>query len=141
MAVNCTVDELAIVGFVGETVIDCSVTDVTVRVVVPETPIWVAVIVVVPAATAVARPLIEMVAIDVFEDVQPGVVKVCVEPSVELTATVEDELLMALPLVPMHEQCPQPLPMTAGDIGAVEPESKPNPFAKLAALKDGLPPT
>lgn len=53
----------------------------------------------------------------------------------DLQELVEDELLLALPLVPRHEQCPQPLPMASGDDElAAEPE-KPNPFAALAALK------
>ncbi|MBV8033841.1 DUF177 domain-containing protein [Roseateles sp.] len=47
---------------------------------------------------------------------------------------IEDEMLLALPLVPRHEVCPEPL-THAGD--EVEPEAaeRPNPFAKLAALK------
>lgn len=47
---------------------------------------------------------------------------------------IEDELLLALPLVPRHDVCPDPLPMTADDEETVE-EERPNPFAKLAALK------
>ena len=53
----------------------------------------------------------------------------------DLAALVEDELLLALPLVPMHEQCPEPVRMSAGELPEIEPESKPNPFAALAALK------
>lgn len=52
--------------------------------------------------------------------------------SLDLHELVEDELLLALPLVPMHARCPQPLPMAAGE-AAVEPA--PNPFAALAGLK------
>lgn len=50
---------------------------------------------------------------------------------------LEDELLLALPLVPRHEECPQPL--VHQDEGAAEEveEERPNPFAKLAALKRG----
>lgn len=44
----------------------------------------------------------------------------------------EDELLLALPLVPRHEQCPKPLPAPA--VEEFEDE-RPNPFAALAALK------
>lgn len=55
--------------------------------------------------------------------------------SLDLRSLVEDELLLALPLVPRHETCPQPL---WKDEEADAPESdKPNPFAKLAALKKG----
>lgn len=56
--------------------------------------------------------------------------------SLDLRELVEDELLLALPLVPRHGQCPQPLPMSAGDAppadAAVE---RANPFAVLQALK------
>ncbi len=47
---------------------------------------------------------------------------------------IEDELLLALPLVPRHEVCPEPLPHDERDD---EPalEERPHPFAVLAALK------
>ena len=57
--------------------------------------------------------------------------------SLDLQELVEDELLLALPLVPRHELCPQPLPMEHGD---APDEERPNPFAALAALKRGGPP-
>jgi uncharacterized protein len=43
---------------------------------------------------------------------------------------VEDEVLLALPIVPRHAEC-QPLVET----GAAEEESEPSPFAVLAGLK------
>jgi uncharacterized protein len=49
---------------------------------------------------------------------------------------IEDELLLALPLVPRHEVCPEPL-AHADDEAEPEEEERPNPFAKLAALKRG----
>jgi len=49
---------------------------------------------------------------------------------------IEDELLLALPLVPRHEVCPEPL-AHADDADEAEEEERPNPFAKLAALKRG----
>lgn len=50
---------------------------------------------------------------------------------------IEDELLLALPLVPRHEACPEPL-AHADDESVVEEEAeRPNPFAALAALKRG----
>jgi uncharacterized protein len=52
--------------------------------------------------------------------------------SLDLHELAEDELLLALPLVPRHERCPQPLPMEA--VGAPQ-EPAPSPFAALAALK------
>jgi uncharacterized protein len=54
------------------------------------------------------------------------------EPALDLKSLVEDELLLALPLVPRHEVCPEPLPFEA------EPERRRRaPFAALAALKRG----
>lgn len=56
--------------------------------------------------------------------------------SVDLLDVIEDELLLDLPLVPMHEQCPQPLPASAGDAqGAAASAQRANPFAALAKLK------
>jgi len=61
------------------------------------------------------------------------------EPQFNLLAVLEDELLMALPLVPMHEECPVAPRLQAGDLGdsgaAGESGEKPNPFAALAQLK------
>ena len=58
-------------------------------------------------------------------------------PQFDLLAVLEDELLMALPLVPMHAQCPTAPVLSVGDM---EPETvaieKPNPFAVLAQLKN-----
>jgi uncharacterized protein len=57
--------------------------------------------------------------------------------SLDLHDLVEDELLLALPLVPRHDRCPQPLPMSIGEDG--EGEDRPHPFAALAALKRSAP--
>lgn len=58
------------------------------------------------------------------------------EPHFDLLAVLEDELLMALPLVPMHEQCPVTPTLSAGEPDIVsESADKPNPFAVLAGLK------
>jgi uncharacterized protein len=54
----------------------------------------------------------------------------------DLQALVEDELLLAMPLVPMHESCPEPLPGAAAE-GKEAPRT--HPFAALAALKRGAP--
>lgn len=54
-------------------------------------------------------------------------------PRFDCREWVEDELLLELPLVPMHETCPEPLPMAAAQ--EAPPEPKKNPFAALAALK------
>lgn len=62
--------------------------------------------------------------------------------TLDLQALAEDELILALPIVPMHEACPQPLSFVAEaatDSGdpADGAEERPNPFAALAALKSG----
>jgi uncharacterized protein len=57
------------------------------------------------------------------------------EPQFDLLALLEDELLMALPLVPMHEQCPSPPSFQAGEAELPPEDAKPHPFAALAQLK------
>ncbi len=60
------------------------------------------------------------------------------EPQFDLLALLEDELLMALPLVPMHELCPESLSQASQSLKEKdedEPAEKPNPFAVLAQLK------
>jgi uncharacterized protein len=57
------------------------------------------------------------------------------EPQFDLLAVLEDELIMALPVVPMHELCPVTVPMQAGEPPADASAEKPNPFAVLAQLK------
>ena len=52
--------------------------------------------------------------------------------ALDLHELVEDELLLAMPIVPRHDVCPEPLPLTEGEELSDE---KPNPFAALAALK------
>mgnify|MGYP003353005379 CR=1 FL=1 len=56
------------------------------------------------------------------------------ERSIDLRELVEDELLLALPLVPRHAECPEPLPLPDDEAPADVPE-QPRPFAALAALK------
>lgn len=60
-------------------------------------------------------------------------------PRFDLRSLLEDELLMALPVVPMHEVCPAPLAApdridgpVSGDVATAE---RPNPFAVLGRLK------
>lgn len=55
--------------------------------------------------------------------------------ALDLRELVEDELLLAMPIVPRHDVCPEPLVSPPND-----PEADvqaPNPFAALAALKRG----
>ena len=57
-------------------------------------------------------------------------------PQFDLLALLEDELLMALPLVPMHDECPVLPAFKAGVIEAPEiVPDRPHPFAALAQLK------
>jgi uncharacterized protein len=57
-------------------------------------------------------------------------------PQFDLLALLEDELLMALPLVPMHDPCPELPAFNAGVVDEPgEVQKKPNPFAALAQLK------
>lgn len=60
------------------------------------------------------------------------------EPRPSLIDLVEDELILSLPLVPLHGQCPQPLPVGAAEPGEEPPgggSERPHPFAALAKLK------
>ena len=70
VAVNCWVAPAAMLGLAGVTAIEDRVAAVTVRVVFPEILPEVAVMVAVPAATAVARPLLLTVATDVLDELQ-----------------------------------------------------------------------
>ena len=53
--------------------------------------------------------------------------------ALDLPMLLEDELLLALPLVPRHDVCPEPLPRAFRD----EADAAERPFAALAALKQG----
>lgn len=60
------------------------------------------------------------------------------EPRPNLQDVLEDELLMELPLVPMHETCPTAVPLgsPASDDGLeLGAAPRKNPFAALAKLK------
>lgn len=55
----------------------------------------------------------------------------------DLQALVEDELLMALPVVPKHGVCPEAVPFSVVDEDFIQSEAeKPNPFSVLAQLKN-----
>jgi uncharacterized protein len=53
----------------------------------------------------------------------------------DLLALIEDELLMALPLVPMHTNCQSEHAPTSQDVTGAD--AKPNPFAVLATMRLG----
>ena len=50
-------------------------------------------------------------------------------------ALVEDELILSLPLVPLHEVCPEVLPTSVADPEFEAASERPNPFGVLASLK------
>lgn len=51
---------------------------------------------------------------------------------------IEDELIMAMPLVPRHEVCPTAVQLSAEDADfEAAGAARPNPFAALAGLKGG----
>jgi len=53
-------------------------------------------------------------------------------PDLTLQTLLEDELLLAMPLVPRHATCDKPLPQSLD-------QDLPHPFAALAGLKLGKP--
>ncbi|MDQ6683919.1 MAG: DUF177 domain-containing protein [Pseudomonadota bacterium] len=59
--------------------------------------------------------------------------------SFSLPTLLEDELLLAMPIVARHDACPQPLPNSAAVLAPATPLDNPaaHPFAALAALKRG----
>lgn len=64
-------------------------------------------------------------------------------PKLDLLDLVEDELLLALPMIPMHQTCPQP-PAALANAAAAGPAAaddgqRPHPFAALAGWKPGRP--
>lgn len=56
----------------------------------------------------------------------------------DLKELIEDELLMEIPITPVHEACPIDIQLSAADTDFESAEdSKPNPFAVLGALRTG----
>lgn len=53
----------------------------------------------------------------------------------DLSALIEDEVLMDLPVVPRHDTCPVAIKLAAADADFEDAPTKPNPFAALAGLK------
>ena len=50
-------------------------------------------------------------------------------------ALIEDELILSLPLVPLHEMCPEEVPMSVADPEFEDAAQRPNPFGILVGLK------
>ena len=73
----------------------------------------------------------------IAEDVETEEDLLVLTRHLDLAELVEDELLLALPLVPRHDVCPDPLPLTSSpaDEAAEDAEVPPHPFAALAGLK------
>jgi len=58
----------------------------------------------------------------------------------DLRALIEDELLMAIPVTPRHDVCPEPVSLSVKDEGFdLAEEARPNPFAVLGALRPQKP--
>lgn len=59
------------------------------------------------------------------------------EPRPSLRELIEDELLMELPLLPMHDRCPEVLLAPLAPVSGAQDGEAPrrNPFAELAKLK------
>ncbi|MCJ0764310.1 YceD family protein [Variovorax terrae] len=58
----------------------------------------------------------------------------------DLRGLIEDEILMALPLVPRHDICPTDVKLAVADEAFEdETQAKPNPFAVLAKLQGRKP--
>jgi len=95
VAVNCCVNPEVTVVLAGDIVIELTTLLLTVRVVVCFMPLSVAVMVVLPRATAVAKPLASMVATAGFEEVQVAV---------ELISRV-----LPSPKTPLAENCSVPV--------------------------------
>lgn len=55
--------------------------------------------------------------------------------ALDLRELAEDELLLALPLVPRHPRCPEPLAAAGGAEPVEDRAGRPNPFAVLEQLK------
>jgi uncharacterized protein len=56
----------------------------------------------------------------------------------DLRALVEDELVLAMPLIASHATCPTPPRLSAQDAGFEAPATvRPQPFAALARLRQG----
>ena len=86
----------------------------------------------------VALPIVDR-ALFRLVDVEPALTEeeleaedeaLCVAEPIDLLALVEDQLILALPLVPMHPACAAPAPPLGTDAAAAE-----SPFAVLGRLK------
>ncbi|HLR17832.1 MAG TPA: YceD family protein [Alcanivoracaceae bacterium] len=58
------------------------------------------------------------------------------EDKMDVSTLLEDEILLSLPVVAMHDECPVTLPVSPEPEGFMEPAETENPFAVLASLKE-----
>lgn len=73
------------------------------------------------------------------EEVEEDVL--ALSPSFDLMALIEDELLLEMPLAPLHDNCPDPVQFSAADASFEDrPDPPEHPFAQLGKLKIGKPP-
>lgn len=57
----------------------------------------------------------------------------------DLAQLIEDEVILDLPLLPRHEQCPHPVPLSVADADFVQEPERQSPFAALQGLKQDKP--
>ena len=71
------------------------------------------------------------------EELPPEVDALTVDRPIVLSTLIEDELLLVMPMIPLHdlEHCPARAFVSAGGRSEADTESKPNPFATLQRLK------
>jgi len=60
---------------------------------------------------------------------------VCEDGQIDLPALLEDELILAMPLVARHEDCDTLVPLAAPEMEPEAPAKKENPFQMLAGFK------
>jgi len=58
------------------------------------------------------------------------------EEKMSVPALLEDEILLTLPVVALHDECPASLPVVPEPEGFAQPKAADNPFAVLASLKN-----
>jgi uncharacterized protein len=71
------------------------------------------------------------------EELPPEVDALTVDKPIVLNTLIEDELLLVMPMIPLHdlEHCPARAFVAAGESREAAMGSKPNPFATLQRLK------
>lgn len=122
----------------GVTLIETSVAAVTVSGVLPETPDWLAVMVVEPASSVLAKPEASIVATCVFEELQLALVETsCFEPSLYCAVAMNFVVPPAATLVAAAVTA---IELSVGLVGLVPPElPEPPQAASIARLTRAAP--